>query len=255
MRRSQRNMKKLFIAIPSYKFLNVEAVHCMFNLLSENEDQHRLMALHGGEGFVGRSRNQIVSKFLETDFDELLMIDSDIIYTPQNVDRIASHNVGIVAGFYPKKAPGKTVWVANHLSKNETLREDGLIKVETIGTGFIKIQRQVLEKMRDSGLATRYIVDGTDIVEYEFFPFRVVNGRLRSEDWAFCDNARELGFDVYGDSKCVLRHLGTAVYPIPESQTIERALKAIQDLQRQGIKIPKEVFAAFELDISYNVVT
>jgi hypothetical protein len=249
-------MKKLFIAIPSYKFINIEAVHCMFSLLSAGED-NRMLALHGGEGFVGRSRNQICSRFLESDFTDLLMIDSDIIYTPQNVDRIASHDVPIVAGFYPKKAPGKTVWVANHLSKNEKVDENGLIKVETIGTGFIKIQRQVLEKMRDSGLAARYIVDGTDIVEYEFFPFRVVNGRLRSEDWAFCDNAHELGFPVYGDSLCALRHLGSCVYPTPEAQTIERALKVIQNLQGQGpfLKVPTEIFDALSLDPSYNVAS
>ena len=245
-------MKKLFISIPSYRFVHVEAVHCMFSLLSADDDG-RLLALHGGEGFVGRARNQIVSRFLESDFDELLMIDSDILYTPQDVDRIASHDVPIVAGFYPKKAPGKTVWVANHLNKNEKLTEDGLIKVETIGTGFMKIQRAVLEKMRDSGLAARYIVDGTDIVEYEFFPFRVVNGKLRSEDWAFCDNAHDLGFPIYGDSKCVLRHLGAAIYPTNEAQIIEKALKTLYDLQNQNVKVPKELFEALNVDESFNV--
>ena len=241
----------LFIAIPSYKFINVEAVHCMFSLLSTTDDG-RTLALHGGEGFVGRARNQICSRFLESDFDELLMIDSDILYTPQNVDRIASHDVPIVAGFYPKKAPGKTVWVANHLNKNEKVDENGLIKVETIGTGFIKIQRWVLERMRDKGVAARYIVDGTDIVEYEFFPFRVVKGRLRSEDWAFCDNAHELGIPVYGDSKCVLRHFGSAIYPTGEAQAIEKVLKVIQELQAQGVKIPPELFDAMKVDPSYH---
>ena len=230
----------------------------MFNLLSENEDQHRLMALHGGEGFVGRSRNQIVSKFLETDFDELLMIDSDIIYTPENVDRIASHDVGIVAAFYPKKAPGKTVWVANRTSEGGPLStgadERGLVKVETIGTGFMKIQRHVLEKMRDSGLATRYIVDGTDIVEYEFFPFRVVNGRLRSEDWAFCDNAHELGFTVFGDTQCVVRHMGTCMYPLPEAKAIERLLKVLQNCNHKEAQLlKKDIFDALDIDPSYNV--
>jgi hypothetical protein len=130
-----------------------------------------------------------------------------------------------------------------------------LVKVETIGTGFMKIQRHVLEKMRDSGLAQRYIVDGTDIVEYEFFPFRVVKGRLRSEDWAFCDNAHELGFDVFGDTQCVVRHMGTCVYPIPESKAIECALKVIRDLQGCGpfMKVPQEIFDALNIDPSYNV--
>lgn len=294
---------KLFIAIPSYKFINVEAVHCMFSLLSDDPENNRTLALHGGEGFVGRARNQICSKFLESDFDELLMIDSDIIYNPANVNRIASHNEPIVAAFYPKKAPGKTVWVANRTSTGGPLStgadERGLVKVETIGTGFMKIQRKVLEKMRDSGLAARYIVDGTDIVEYEFFPFRVVNGseklaqnlidlayrvicersgecgidelpnemqcmfdsvikktgKLRSEDWAFCDNAHELGFDVYGDTQCVVRHMGTCVYPLPEAKAIERLLSAIQKLKARDEYVPTEIFDALEVDPSYNVAS
>lgn len=251
-------MSKLFIAIPSYKFIQIEAVHCMFSLLSDDPEHKRTLALHGGEGFVGRARNAICSKFLDADFDELLMIDSDIIYTPENVNRITSHDVPIVAAFYPKKAPGKTVWVANRTNEGGALGagadENGLVKVETIGTGFIKIQRHVLERMRDSGLAKRYIVDGTDIVEWEFFPFRVVNQRLRSEDWAFCDNCHELGFDVYGDTQCVVRHLGTITYPTQEAKSMEKLLKAIADLQRNGVPVPKEIFSAIDLDESYNVV-
>jgi hypothetical protein len=248
--------KKLFIAIPSYKFINIEAVHCMFSLLSETEDG-RMLALHGGEGAVMRSRNNICSKFLESDFDELLQIDSDILYTPQNVNRIASLDVPIVAAFYCKKSPGKPVWIANRTAEGGSLAKDpderGLVKVETIGTGFMKVQRAVLEKMRDSHLAARYIVDGTDIVEYEFFPFRVVNGRLRSEDWAFCDNAHALGFDVYADTQNVVMHMGTAIYPTLESKIIEATLKAVQKLQARGEKVPQEIFDALALDPAYNV--
>ena len=224
----------------------------MFNLLS-SRDEGRMLALHGGEGFVGRARNQIVSRFLESDFTDLLMIDSDILYGPEHVDRIASHNVPVVAGFYPKKAPGSTVWVANHHKANDKVNEDGLVRVSTIGTGFIKIQRKVLEKMRDTHLASRYIVDGTDIVEYEFFPFRVVNGKLRSEDWAFCDNCHELGFPVYGDTKCLLRHFGSAIYPTPEAQSVDRLLKVVNQLQHRGIEVPKDILEALRIDESYNV--
>ena len=250
---------KLFIAIPSYKWINVEAVHCMFGLLSADPNHSRMLALHGGEGFVGRSRNQICSRFLESDFDELLQIDSDILYTPEAVDRIASLDVPVVAAFYAKKAPGKPVWIANRTSEGGSLTVDtderGLVKVETIGTGFMKVQRKVLEAMRDSGLAARYIVDGTDIVEYEFYPFRVVKGRLRSEDWGFCDNAHHLGFDVYGDTRNVVRHLGTAIYPTQESEMIHRMSRTIQKLQHANVKVPKEIFEAMSLDESCNAAS
>lgn len=215
-----------------------------------------MLVLHGGEGFVGRARNNICSKFLETDFTHLLMLDSDILCTKEDVDRISSHeDVPVVAGFYPKRGGNNTVWVANHLTPNEPVDERGLVKLATIGTGFMMIQREVLEKMRDSGLAARYVVDGTDIVEYEFFPFRVVKGRLRSEDWAFCDNAIELGYGVYGDTKVVLRHMGNCFYPLESQVQVDRVCKAIQKLQHEKVKVPTEIFDALFLDPSFNTVS
>lgn len=241
---------KLFIAIPSYKFIQDESVHCMFKLSSAEKDW--LLGLMGGEGFVGRCRDMICSKFLESDYDKLLMIDSDIIYTPEHVVRISSHDEGVVCGFYTKKAPGLPMWVAN-AKKDSKVDERGLINLDTIGTGFMCLKREVLEVMRDSKIATRYIVDGTDIVEYEFFPWRVVNGKRRSEDWAFCDNCYEAGFEVYGDSKVTLGHLGSCVYPTPEAVAIRNTLKVIQQLQNKGVTVPKEILESLQVDPSANV--
>jgi len=41
-----------------------------------------------------------------------------------------------------------------------------------------------------------------------------VDGRKMSEDWHFCNEARRLGYTVYGDTKVLLRHAGGAVYPL-----------------------------------------
>jgi len=175
------------------------------------------------------------------------MIDSDIIFTGENVDRMEEHEeAGVVAGFYAKRHQDQTVWVANHFKKNEQPDERGLVKVETIGTGFMMIARYVFERMRDEGLAERYVIDGTDTVEYNFFPLKVTNGKYRSEDWAFCDNCHALGIEVYGDTRCVLRHKGTAMYPLPSVQTLERLYKAVDALERKGVKIPEELRDALD---------
>jgi hypothetical protein len=49
---------------------------------------------------------------------------------------------------------------------------------------------------------------------------RIIENRYISEDWFFCDRARALGYTVYGDTKVILRHLGTVQFPL-KTQVIE----------------------------------
>jgi len=41
---------------------------------------------------------------------------------------------------------------------------------------------------------------------------RIVDRRMISEDWFFCDRARALGFTIYADTKVILKHIGTVVF-------------------------------------------
>jgi hypothetical protein len=65
-----------------------------------------------------------------------------------------------------------------------------------------------------------YVSDHDGItVEYDFWPvgpYKFPNGFVRylSEDWYFCQRARDLGFKIYGDNGVTLRHSGNAVYPL-----------------------------------------
>src|SRR5215471_11571625 len=235
---------KLFIAVPSYKFIQSEFIEHVFNLLSTTTEG-RVIGLHAGDGLAPRQRNQIASRFLDSDFTHLLMIDSDILPTPENVDRIASHGeVDVVGGFYCVKKQSQTVWVANHWKKDEKPDERGLVRVENIGTGFMLINRKTLETLKNKGYAKRYIVDGTDTVEHEFFPLGVYKGRYRSEDWAFCDMVHLAGMKVYGDTKCVVRHVGSAIYPLDQVQQIENLRKIVGKLREAGTAVPKEIIEA-----------
>jgi hypothetical protein len=47
---------------------------------------------------------------------------------------------------------------------------------------------------------------------YEFFPVRIKNRILESEDWAFCSIAREYGVPVYLNTNVVLTHAGTYTF-------------------------------------------
>ena len=63
-------------------------------------------SLWGGHSLIPSARNHFVSHFLKNPaFTHILFVDSDIIFTPENVFRLleASKTKPIVAATYPKK--------------------------------------------------------------------------------------------------------------------------------------------------------
>src|SRR5215510_12758442 len=52
---------------------------------------------------VDRTRCDMATLALGDGFDELMWIDSDIVFEPDAVDRLRSHDLPLVAAIYPKK--------------------------------------------------------------------------------------------------------------------------------------------------------
>lgn len=167
------------------------------------------------------ARNTAATDFLDTDYTHLLFLDADIILKWAHIERMLSHDVDIVGALYCKKTQGKMQWVCNGLPDRPPVDERGLLPLKHIGTGCLLVKRGVflamLEKYRDE---MDYLEAEIDKQRWDFFPMRIVNRRMISEDWFFCDRARALGYTVYGDTNVLLGHIGTVVFPL-DTQIIE----------------------------------
>ena len=56
-----------------------------------------------GDSLVSRARNRIVARFLMSDCTHLLFLDTDLIFSPEHVERLISHGLPFLIGLYPKK--------------------------------------------------------------------------------------------------------------------------------------------------------
>src|SRR5689334_13628737 len=56
-----------------------------------------------GYAAIDQGRCQIVSDALAEGFEETMWIDSDIGFSPDDVEKLRSHNLPIVSAIYPKK--------------------------------------------------------------------------------------------------------------------------------------------------------
>lgn len=186
------------------------------------------------DSLPSRARNRAAAHFLrETKRDYLMFIDSDIIFDKHHIDLLMESDEPILAGIYCKKSKGIEPCINTLPGHKETLC-GGYQEIARAGTGFLRIHRSVLEKMKDVGegnpnWAQHYSNHGHD--EWDFFAVGVVNHEYLSEDWYFCDKARALGFKVMLDTRIQLRHEGSAIFPLDE---------VVEKVQEQGGKAKVE---------------
>lgn len=203
-----------------------------------------------GDAAVGRLRNYLTHDFLESNATHLLFVDSDLLFSAEQVARILSHGEDVVGGCYPKKKQGQVEWVLNTLDQSEdNPRPDGLIKVKYTGSGFLQVSRRVFETIiQKMGDEIWYCDDADRKTKYDFwrfgtyeyknspwrdsaYPNRKFFKRFLSEDWFFCQMARDCGFDIWADTRIMIRHSGHCIYPLQtQMNELNQKAKALEDL-------------------------
>jgi hypothetical protein len=205
------------------------------------------------ESLIPRGRNTIVAKFLaDPTLTHLLFIDADITWAKGTIERLLNHNQDVIGALYPKKGYDWQNLVKNpeafailqrateekrkltdqeigqiraklmsytvNLSEDKAIRR-GLLSVKHLGTGFMLIQRHVLEKMCDAFPQLKYDDDINILTPeqnkhlYAFFDceIRQLNPKRHylSEDYLFCARWIDLGGKIYSDITIPLTHTGT----------------------------------------------
>ena len=212
---------KTFLALPIYgidPFFSIS----MWNLVASNKFNGGIRP-EVGDSSPSRIRNTLVHSFLESDCDQLLFIDSDISFTPQDIERICYWKELVVGGFYCAKDARGAKLIYNNFGANQPpARPDGMQKVLFMGTGFLKIRRQVFEIMANrlkDEICHQLDEAPAGTMRYAFFEEKVYkypNGgtRFLTEDWLFCQRCQDLGIDVWADTGILVNHHGGTAFPL-----------------------------------------
>lgn len=211
--------RKLMIVIPAYDGkLNITAAFQLPQLaLAAQKHGFQIHLAHmSGCSIITRARNSLVNQFLESDCSELLFIDSDINFTVNDVLRIMAlgSDKDVVAGAYPRRAKDQKFFVDIHYNEfgGIELTENGLLRVDRVGTGFMFIRRHVFDKLMALHPEWKYYVDVENTHHYSFFDFAVTPQGYMGEDYLFCDRASEAGFKIYLDPDINLGHYGSTEF-------------------------------------------
>jgi len=169
-----------------------------------------------GYAAIDMARNVIASAAIRDGFAETLWIDSDIGFDPDSIEQLRSHNLPIVSGLYAKK--GRRQFASNFLPGTQNVllgAGGGLMEILYAATGFLLVQRQVyLDIQQKLNLPDCNAMFGDAVVPW-FQPmireYQTGHWYL-GEDFAFCERARQAGFDIYADTSIRLWHFGNYAF-------------------------------------------
>ena len=158
------------------------------------------------DALIQRARNDTLAIALEKGVDALVFIDQDIMFDPEWVLRLINRTEDVVGGTYRKKTDEEELYVVT--GNDLTVHTNGLIKVHSLGTGFVKLSRCAMQALWDN--SEEYENEGK--IRKMICNVSVVNGSLVSEDVMMFKKLNELGFDVWLDPSMTCGHVGTKLF-------------------------------------------
>lgn len=212
--------RKLFVALPAYDFKVSLKLAVSLARLAQQLPLHGVDMTIGsicGCSVVSRARNLLVKDFLESDCTELMFIDADINFEPEDVLRLmawaSDPKKGIVGGV-PRTRKTNKVYIAQLEQDEEgvTMNGMGLVRAKRIATAFMMVRREVFERLVNENPKWNYYDHSSDRNLNAVFDFLVTEEGYMGEDYLFCDRARAIGFEVWIDPTIKLGHMGVQEY-------------------------------------------
>lgn len=200
------------------------------------------------ESLLPRGRNHIAQVAMKDKYDKLFFIDADTGWSPEQFLRICLSPWPILAGCVPLKT---FPTVLNYLpfKEDEKYFQNALrspeatqvmrkghgqaqIPVAFTGTAFLCIDTSVLYKLSETMETYQYPnpFSGEQETHWDFFGGGPMKGTYYSEDWAFCQKARDAGFDVRIDADVFLNHIGTHVFRVNPQIPVDQAPEVYRNL-------------------------
>ena len=216
--------KRILIGIPTAKHIEVDTFKSIYDLIIPDGYTATFQYFYGYN--IDQVRNLIAHWVVNTPYDYLFSVDSDIAFAPDTLVKLLAHDRDAVTGLYIQRKPGQHILEVYEDNGHggvtnipyEKIKDRGLIEVHGAGFGCILVKRAVF-----------------DAIGYPQFKYHsaIDHANTISEDVFFCRRARECGFKLWADTSIKCRHIGAGEFviddtiPAAQSQSTQDRLREL----------------------------
>lgn len=172
------------------------------------------------DALIQRARNDLFKLAVEGEYDDMIWIDSDMEWDPAWIMQMLEAKEDVLGGTARKKTDEAEIYVAK--TKDLMYHENGYIKCEGLGTGFVKLSREAFTALWEISLEYK----NNDRPCRMVCDVQIINGELYSEDTVLFKKLNDLGFDCWLDPKMTCGHVGTKKFTGNMADYIERLTNA-----------------------------
>lgn len=202
--------KRVFIAVPSGNGISASTSCSLFGAkeaLLHNGIESEL-EIFDGNCHVDDARNTLARDFLESECTDMVFIDTDVRFTPEDLVKLVLHDQDVVAGIYPLKQDDEN-YPVEFIQGEIWANEFGLIEVEGVPTGFLKMRRTVIEQLYKNAIKFTAKQDTTSRMQTPvIFERRISNNVRLGGDYEFCRKWKSIGGKIYIDPEMTFGHNG-----------------------------------------------
>lgn len=174
-------------------------------------------------GHIDDMRNDIVKTAQKAGCTHLIMMDTDMIYHPQTITRLLSHDLPIVGALtFRRYPPFDPLMMKSAGAKYQTIQEwkDGdLVEVDATGTGCLMLNMRIFDEL-----------------PYPWFRMRTnEEGGVIGEDIGLCKDLKERGYQIFVDTSVPSSHLTTMAVNLQTHLLYKaKAAARLRQAQKQG---------------------
>jgi predicted O-methyltransferase YrrM len=225
--------QKLFLAVQSYEGIGAGCAYTLFHFgqaLKEAGIDVEL-SIYTGNCHVDDGRNRLVRDFLLSDCTDMVFMDADVGCPASNLIQLLSYDVDVVAGIYPKKG-GDDQFPVKMLPGEIWSDAQGLIEVQGVPTGFLRMRRNVLVRLSDRAVHYNARNDASSAIPL-IFERQVHDGTRWGGDYVFCRKWRAAGGKIHIAPEMRFEHSGMQTWS-------GRVGAWLREKNGLGLKLPLE---------------
>ncbi len=188
---------RLLIAIPCYENMRAEFVESLIELekqLREDGVPYEVKIISGT--LVHCARDALARHAVNNHFDQVLWIDSDMVFGKNVYSDLAMSGKDMVCGLFISRHHPYVSCVFSNLDPVERITEipEELFRVKACGFGLVLMKTAVLESVMNNNGGRCFLPD-----------------RKLGEDCAFCKRAEGCGYEIWCEPSARVGHVGSMV--------------------------------------------